>query len=137
MVMRQKFLFACLLLTLPIVLAQVASAQTNWVTQFLNRYQPPSVDPASTVTPQSCYAPWRWMVREGGRPSSAGDVIHLMLDSNLDVTVNRFSPLSSGYFIDTLFLPFEPTLTVGTTIGRSTQPVASQLTAGAGVTALS
>src|SRR5262245_4342884 len=128
-VMRQKFLFACLLLTLPIVMAQVASAQTNWVTQFLNRYQAPSVDPASRVTPQVSDAPWRLMVREGVMPITAGDVIRLMLDSNLDVTVNRFSPLSSGYFIDTLFLPFEPTLNVSTTIGRSTQPVASQLTA--------
>jgi outer membrane protein TolC len=136
LVMRQKFLGLCLLLVLPIVLAQTASAQTNWVAQFLNRYQTPAVDPASRVTPRVTDAPWRLMVKEGVLGISAGDVIRLMLDSNLDVTVNRFSPLSNSYFIDTLLLPFEPTLNVSTTIGRSTQPVASQLTAGAGATAL-
>jgi len=75
------------------------------------------------------------MVQEGVLPVSVGDVIRLMLQSNLDVTVNRFSPLSSGYLVDTFLRPFEPTLNIGATIGRSSQPVASQLTAGAGVSA--
>ncbi len=75
------------------------------------------------------------MVRNGVLPLSVSDVVRLMLENNLDVTVNRFSPLSSGYFIDTLFRPFEPTLNLSATVGRTTQPVASQLTAGAGATA--
>jgi len=116
--------------------ATTASAQSNWVAQFLNRYRSPAIDPASRVTPPVSDAPWRLMVKEGVLPVSVSDVIRLMLQSNLDVTVNRFSPLSSGYLIDTFFRPFEPTLEVSATIGRNTQPVASQLTAGAGVTAL-
>lgn len=77
------------------------------------------------------------MARDGVLPVSVGDVIRLMLQSNLDVTVNRFAPLSSSYVIETLFRPFEPTLNLSATVGRSTQPVASQLTAGAGATAFS
>src|SRR6185295_5055947 len=112
-----------------------ASAQSNWVGQFLNQYRPPVVDPAARVTPQISDAPWRLMVQQGRLPLAVGDVIRLMLQSNLDVTVNRFSPLANSYYIDTLFRPFEPTLNIGATVGKNTQPVASQLTAGAGATA--
>lgn len=119
------------------LLPPAAPAQANWVGQFLNRYRPPLIDPASKLTPAVSDGPWRLMVRDGVLPVSVGDVIHLMLNSNLDVTVNRFSPLSNSYYIDTLFRPFEPTINVGATVGRSTQPVASQLTAGAGATAYS
>src|ERR1700741_19474 len=112
-----------------------ASAQSNWVGQFLNQYRPPAVDPAARVTPQVSDAPWRLLVRQGMLPLSVSDVVRLMLQSNLDVTVNRFSPLSSGYYIDSLLRPFEPTLNIGATVGRNSQPVASQLTAGAGATA--
>src|SRR2546425_2380289 len=102
-----------------------APAQTNWVGQFLNHYRAPAVDPAAGVTPQVSDAPWRLMVQQGTLPLTVSDVVRLMLQSNLDVTVNRFSPLSSGYYIETLFRPFEPTLTIGANVGKSTQPVAS------------
>src|SRR5262245_49706557 len=52
-----------------------ASAQTNWVSQFLNRYQPPAIDPASRVTPPVSDAPWRLMVKDGVLPVSVRDVI--------------------------------------------------------------
>jgi outer membrane protein len=118
-----------------ICMATTSSAQPNWVGQFLHRYRPPVIDPASQVTPQVSDAPWRLMVQQGVLPVSVGDVIRLMLQSNLDVTVNRFSPLSSEYAIASLNRPFEPTLDISALVGRSTQPVASQLTAGAGATA--
>src|SRR5262249_11845825 len=108
---------------------------SNWVGQFLNRYKTPVIDPALRVTPQVSDAPWRLMVQNGVLPIGVSDVVRLMLASNLDVTLQRFSPLSSTYLIETLFQPFEPTLNLSATVGRSTQPVASQLTAGAGATA--
>jgi outer membrane protein len=122
-------------LLLLLIFATAASAQSNWVGQFLNRYRPPVIDPAAHVTPRVSDAPWRLMVQQGVLPVSVSDVIRLMLQSNLDITVNRFSPLSSGYLIDTFLRPFEPTVNLSATVGRSTQPVASQLTAGAGATA--
>src|SRR5262245_61385284 len=130
--MKYRILVAVLLIA---TLTTSSSAQSNWVTQFLHRYRPPVVDPAAKITPQVTDAPWKLMVQQGTLPLAVGDVIRLMLQSNLDVTVNRFSPLSSGYYIDTLFRPFEPTLNIGATAGKITQPVASQLTAGAGATA--
>jgi outer membrane protein TolC len=117
------------------LVASPAAAQSNWVRGFLDRYRPPSIDPASRVTPQVTDAPWRLMVKDGMLPVGVSDVVRLMLQSNLDVTLNRFSPLSSSYFIDTLYRPFEPSLNLSASVGRNTQPVASQLTAGAGASA--
>src|SRR5215813_5170600 len=62
-------------LLLPLIFATAASAQSNWVGQFLNRYRPPAIDPASRVTPQVSDAPWRLMVQQGVLPVSVSDVI--------------------------------------------------------------
>ena len=93
-----------------VLFATTGTAQSNWVGQFLERYRAPAIDPAARVTPEVSSAPWQLMAQQGVLPLSVNDVVRLMLQSNLDVTFNRFSPLSSGYFIDTLFRPFEPTL---------------------------
>jgi outer membrane protein len=124
-----------LLFVLLAVLTTNGWAQKKWLDDFLNRYRPPVVDPALKVTPQVSDVPWRLMLQSGTLPISVGDVIRLMLQSNLDVTVSRFSPLSSQYYIETLFRPFEPTLTIQALAGKNTEPIASQLTAGTGATA--
>src|SRR5919109_1018546 len=103
--MKMRIFVAGLLL---VVLSMTATAQSNWVENFLNRYRPPVFDPAATVTPQVSDTPWRAMVESGRLPISVADVVRLMLGSNLDVTVNRFSPLANQYLIQTLFRPFEP-----------------------------
>jgi len=131
---RGTAIYAAVLLL--VIFTTTASAQSNWVTQFLNRYRSPGIDPASRITPPVSDTPWRVMVKDGVLPVSVNDVVRLMLQSNLDVTLRRFSPLSTAYLIDTLFRPFEPTLEISAVVGRSTQPVVSQLTAGAGATAL-
>jgi outer membrane protein len=109
-----------------------AAAQSNWVDQFLNRYKPPKVDPAAAVTPQVSDEPWRLMVTQGALPLSINDVVRLMLASNLDVTVNRFSPLATQYLLQTMFRPFEPTLDLSAQVSRNTTPSTSQLQAGQG-----
>ncbi|PYR96309.1 MAG: hypothetical protein DMG12_26615, partial [Acidobacteria bacterium] len=122
--MKKGVFVAGLLLT---VFTTTATAQSNWVEKFLNRYRPPILDPASTLTPQVSDTPWRSMVDSGRLPISVTDIIRLMLGSNLDVTVNRFSPLATQYIIQTLFRPFEPTLDISATVRRSTVPTSSQL----------
>src|SRR5688572_1882581 len=98
--MKLKMFLAVLLLT---AFTTSAAAQTKWIGDFLNRYRPPAVDPAARVTPAVSDTPWQLMVQSGTLPISVGDVIRLMLQSNLDVTLSRFSPLTSQYTIDTLF----------------------------------
>src|SRR5437870_4687294 len=83
--MKTKILIAGLLTVGVLgVLCPTARAQSNWVGDFLNRYRPPAIDPAAKVTPQVSDAPWRLMVQQGTLPLSVGDVIRLMLESNLD-----------------------------------------------------
>jgi outer membrane protein len=102
------------------------SAQSNWVGQFLNRYKPSKIDLPSAATVQALNEPWQLMVRQGALPISISDIIRLMLASNLDVTVNRYSPLTTEYLLNTLFRPFEPTLRISAQAIRSTTPSASQ-----------
>src|SRR5207244_12890532 len=65
------------------VFATTGAAQRNWVDQFLDRYKPPKVDSAATVTPQAGDEPWRLMVAKGVLPLSVADNVRVMLASNL------------------------------------------------------
>src|SRR5262249_62071794 len=67
------------------------------------------------------------LVRSGQLPLTMGDLINLILQNNLDVGVNRLSPLSSQYLINTFYLPFEPTLHLQATVGRTTTAGTSSL----------
>src|SRR5438477_1689344 len=119
------------------VFTTAASAQSNWVGQFLNRYKPPKTDPAAAALAQASDEPWRVMVQQGLLPISVSDIIRLMLGSNLDVAVNRFSPLTNQYLLQTLFRPFEPTLDISAQMLHSTTPSSSQLQGGGSLTSLS
>jgi len=96
-----------------------AQVKGNFVTDFLKRYQPAQVTfPASTVVPQRNVSD---LVRSGQLPLTMGDLINLILQNNLDVSVNRLSPFSSQYLIDSLYRQFEPTFHIQATVGRNTQ----------------
>src|SRR5262249_37298489 len=70
------------------------------------------------------------LIRSGQLPLTMGDLINLILQNNLDIGVNRLSPLSSQYLIDTFYRPFEPTLHLQATVNRNTSP-ATTILAGA------
>jgi outer membrane protein len=102
-----------------------AEVNTNFVKDFLKRYQPPKVVlPASGVQSAQDVAP---LIRSGQLPLTVGELINLVLQNNLDVGVNRLSPLSSMYFIDTMYRPYEPTLRLQASVNRNTVPATSQL----------
>jgi outer membrane protein TolC len=96
----------------------------KWVDQFIQRYRPGTINFPSQTTQD----PLTGMIRNGAIPLSIGDLITLTLDNNLDIAVNRLSPLSSEYSIDTNYRPFEPTLRMGVTVSRDTSPSRTQLT---------
>ncbi len=103
-----------------------AEINTNFVKDFLKRYQPSKVVLPAASGAQSAQdvAP---LIRSGQLPLTVGELINLVLQNNLDVGVNRLSPLSSLYLIDTLYRPFEPTLRLQATVNRNTVPATSQL----------
>src|SRR2546426_5368847 len=101
-----------------------AEINANFVKEFLNRYRPLKVgSPAAAQSSQDVAS----LIRTGQLPLSVGDLINLIIQNNLDVGVNRLTPLSSRYLIETMYLPFEPTLHLQATVTRNTSPAISQL----------
>src|SRR4051812_12677264 len=94
-----------------------AEMAPNWLTDFLGRYKPANiaVPPSAALMAQDLAQ----RINSGQLPLSTGDVINLMLQNNLDVGVNRLSPLSSQYQIDLARRPFEPILRLGATVNRN------------------
>lgn len=96
-----------------------ASAQANWVNDFLNRYRPMTVKfPPNAATGQDATN----MIRSGQLPLSVGDMINLVLNNNLDVSLNRLAPLSSQYAFLSTYKPFQPTLSLSALVTQSTTP---------------
>src|SRR5262245_2280642 len=105
---------------------QAEPPKIDWVQQFLQRYRPAKVtfpSPAAPVPAQQLAD----LVRAGQMPLTMGDLINLILQNNLDIGVNRLSPLSSQYLIETLYRPFEPTLRLQATVNRNTTPATTVL----------
>jgi outer membrane protein TolC len=103
-----------------------AHAATNFVEQFLSRYRPAPINLPSAPAPSAQVLAAR--IQNGMLPLTVNDVVQLMLENNLDISVNRLNPLSAEYLIETFYRPFEPTLRLQTTVNRNTQPATSQLT---------
>src|SRR6266516_2044273 len=101
-----------------------AEINTNFVKEFLNRYRPLKAGlPAAAQSSQDVAS----LIRTGQLPLSVGDLINLIIQNNLDVGVNRLTPLSSRYLIETMYLPFETTLHLQATVTRNTSPATSQM----------
>src|SRR5206468_5088200 len=101
-----------------------AEINTNFVKEFLNRYRPLKVGlPAAARSSQDVAS----LIRTGQLPLGVGDLINLIIQNDLDVGVNRLTPLSSGYLVETMYRPFEPTLHLQATVTRNTSPATSQL----------
>src|SRR5215471_5272672 len=108
-------------------------AQTNWVNEFLNRYRPMDVTyPANTGSSQDLAN----MIRNGQLPLSVNDMISFVLSNNLDVGLNRLSPLSSQYALLASRKPFEPALTLSALMNRNTTPSPTLLSGAPAIMAL-
>src|SRR5438552_5283922 len=96
--MKVKLILSILLAGL---LCSTASAETNWVQRFLERYRTPQVSAGgvpSALPPASLGA----MVQNGMISLTTEDIVRLLLENNRDVIVNRLSPISSFYTINSL-----------------------------------
>jgi len=102
--MRVSRVFVVLLVLAGLCQAAVpAHAEIDFVKNFLDRYRPAKVNLPTQVAPapQDLAA----LMRNGQLPLTMGDLINLILQNNLDISVNRLSPLSTEYLIDTLYRP--------------------------------
>src|SRR6185295_18999972 len=107
-----------------------AEIKPDFVKNFLKRYRPaPVTFPPSPAGAQSVAIPD--LVQSGQLPLTMGDLVNLILQNNLDISVNRLSPLSSQYLIYSLYRTFEPTLHLQATVNRNTTPATSVLSGAA------
>src|SRR5215831_12940806 len=134
--MKASRIFVTLLLLFALVcLAAPARAEIkpNFVKDFLARYRPATLASPAPVQAQAIAD----LVRNGQLPLTMGDLINLILQNNLDIGVNRLSPLSSQYLIETTYRQFEPTLHLQATVNRNTTPATTILAGAASPTTLS
>ena len=142
--MRLKVFVAGLML---VVFTSSASAEQNllekvfnptsdqsFVQKFLSRYRPSATAGTAVVTSQTPEPAIQQLIREGSLPITVADVIRFMVEGNLDVKLERFSPLTQQLLIDTLLRPFEPTLFLNANMRRNTAATVSDLSASQSLT---
>jgi len=93
-----------------ITCATPAFAGRSWVEEFLARYRAPT-----SAQPQGIV-----LTPGGPVPLGINDLLHLMLENNLDITVNSLPPQTAQFLINTFFQPFDPTLRISATAARNT-----------------
>jgi outer membrane protein TolC len=125
-VMKTRILAAFVLMCA--ISTAASAAQFSFIDQFLKRYRPTNIE-AMKLAPQSADQAWESLVRSGQLPISIGDVVQLMLQSNLDVSVQRLTPFERRVLVDTLFQRFEPTIDITAFANRSTTPTQTSLDA--------
>ncbi len=125
--MRKKTIVISLFTLFALVMgATTASAESNWVEQFLSRYRPVQVAfPAVAGQPPQGLDT---MIRNGQLPLTEAAVIDLIINNNIDIGLDRLSPLSSSYLLRSLYRTFEPQLNIGTSLNQSTTPASSEFT---------
>jgi outer membrane protein TolC len=113
-----------------------AQGNTNFVKKFLERYKEPilAFPAAPNTTSTQAIAD---QTRAGQLPLTMGEYVNLMLQNNLDIGVDRLSPMSSRYSAETMYRPFEPSMHLKATVNRNTSPGTSILAGSAAPSTLS
>jgi outer membrane protein TolC len=126
-----RILVSLLVMFAAVWMAAPASAQndskndSNFVKGFLARYKPAPVQ-ATASTPADAQV-MSELIRNGQLPLTMGDFVNLILQNNLDVNVNRLTPVSSQYLINTFYKQFEPSIHLQATVNRSNNPATTTL----------
>jgi outer membrane protein len=118
--MNIKKVLIATFLTVSLAAPLGAAESHNWVEDFLRRYQP-STDATSEPTAIG------EMLQTGTIPIGMNDLVNLMLDNNLDIRSNRFSPRSSYYQSLVFYRALQPSLRMSTNLSSNTTASTSQL----------
>jgi outer membrane protein TolC len=116
-----KIAISMLLVT---AMAVPAMASSDWVEDFLRRYDPAkSVATVATTSTASLGQ----LIRTGEVPVTLSDVINLMIDNNLDIRSNRLSPRSSYFQSLVFYRALQPSLRFAGNVNRNSSQSNSQL----------
>src|SRR5262249_49503787 len=103
-----------------------AQENSNFVKKFLDRYRSPNLAFPSAPDAASTQAIVD-QTRAGQLPLTMGEYVNRILQNNLNIGVDRLTPLSSRYSVMTNYRPFEPTVHFKATVNRNTTPGTSFL----------
>ena len=109
---------------LVMALATPAMASSNWVDDFLRRYDPSKTAATTASNRTSNIAQF---IRTGEVPVTLNDVINMMIDNNLDIRSNRLSPRSSYFQSLVFYRALQPSLRFTGTMGRDVVLSTTQL----------
>jgi outer membrane protein TolC len=120
-----KIIKTLLVTLLVLTFAVPAMSATDWVDQFLSRYDP-GKRAVATVATTSTEAIGQ-LIRTGEVPVTLTDVINLMIDNNLDIRSNRFSPRSTYLQSLVFYRALQPSIRFSFNRNHNTQLSNSQL----------
>src|SRR6266850_6136092 len=108
-----------------VTLAAPAMAESNWVEDFLRRYDPgnSTATPASTASTASLAQ----LLQTGIVPVTMADVIAMMLERNLDIRSNRLAPRSSYFQSLVFYRALQPSIRFAGTVIRNSNFSNTQL----------
>jgi outer membrane protein TolC len=97
-------------------------AQSGWTEEFLLRFNPAAVKSAAPPNPVIAQ-----VFQTGTVPISLQQVIDMMLDHNLDIRTNRFSPRSSALQTLVFYRALQPSLRFNGSVSRDSSRSTSQI----------
>src|SRR5712691_6504857 len=112
--MKVKQMIICALFILS---AAPALAYSNWVEDFLRRYDPSKSEPAR---PGQSAADLAQLLQTGVVPITMNDVVNMIVENNLDVRWNRMSPRSTYLQSLVFYRAHQPSITFSGLVGRNT-----------------
>src|SRR2546422_2857487 len=106
-------------------LSMPAMASSNWVSDFLHRYDPSAGVPSQPRS--SPQANLGQLLRTGEVPITLNDVINAMIDNNLAIRTDRFAPRSSYLQSLVFYQALLPSLRLTGNVGRNVTLSTTQL----------
>ena len=119
--MSIKKLLTALVLTVSLAAPIGAAENTKWVDAFLRRYQPVSASESGATSEIG------EMLQTGAMSIAMSDLINMMLDKNLDLQSNRFSPRSSYYSSLVFYRALQPSIRFSGNMNKNSSANNSQL----------
>ena len=120
MTMRKTTLFVCLIFAL----AAPLSAQSKWTEEFLMRLNAAEHHSTQAAPPTPVVS---GVFQTGTIPIGIQEVINMMLDNNLDIRSNRFTPRSTALQTLVFYRALQPSIRFSSTISRDTSASTSQV----------
>jgi outer membrane protein len=109
---------------LVVSLAVPAMASSNWLEDFLRRYDPSkSVKPSQNNTAANIGQ----FIRTGEVPVTVNDVVNMMIDNSLDIRSDRLAPRSSYFQALVFYRALLPSFRLTSNIARNNSLSTSQL----------